>query len=146
MEVGLSRHNKRKARELPVWLEEYGSWLLIAAIVIVLSLGAILVTFFAAPPPPPPSAQLVISYGPVKVWGEGSGTRLSSVSVKVRNVASIQAEGVAIALAIPGRSFPLAGPTVLAAGVEGEFSSSINVTLAPTDQASIVMQCGNCAR
>jgi hypothetical protein len=144
MEVGLARHRKDKARELPVWMEEYGSWLIIGALVLFVVLGAGVFSLLAGPPPLPPAAQLVVSYGPVKVWGEGAGTRLNSVSLKVRNVGAVQAEGVTVALTVPGRSFPLTGPAVLAVGAESEFAGPINVTFAANEQLSIAVQCVNC--
>jgi hypothetical protein len=144
MEVGLARHRKEQVKQLPLWFEEYGSWLIIILIVLLVFVGAAGLSFVGGSPPLPPSAQLVVSYGPVKVWGEGAGTRLSSVSLKVRNIGVIQADGVAVVLTVPGRSFPLAGPATLGAGAECEFSGSINVTLSPTDQVAVGLHCGNC--
>lgn len=143
MEVGLSRHQP-KPQAPPGWMEEYAGLVGVMAVVLVLVLGSFLVSALTPPPPPPPPAQMAVTYGPAKVWAEGSGSQLKTVSVKARNIAGVAAHGVKVFFELTGRRYPLEGPAEVAAGEEREYSGQINVRTSAEEKGGVVIECDNC--
>ncbi len=143
MEVGLARH-KPKPEISPSWAEEYAGTLGVLGLVVVVLLGGWLASELLPPPPPPPAAQMAVTYGPAKVWGDGSSSQLRSVSVKARNVSGVEAQGVKVFFELSGRRFPLDGPGVVASGQEGEYRGQVNVRVSGDEKGGVAIECSNC--
>lgn len=143
MEVGLARHN-RKPEVPPTWVEEHAGLLGVLGLAAILLLGGFLVSALLPGPPPPPLAQMAVTYGPAKVWGEGSGGQLRSVAIKARNLSAVEARGVRVFFELSGRRFPLEGPAAVAAGQESQYTGQINVRVSADEKGAIAIQCDNC--
>ncbi len=143
MDVGLARHDP-KPEAPPSWMEEHAGLVGIMAVALVLVLGSFLLSALTPPPPPPPAAQMAVTYGPAKVWGEGSGSQLRSVSVKARNLSGVEAQGVKVFFELSGRRYPLDGPATVAAGQEGQYSGQINLRVSADEKGAVAIECSNC--
>jgi hypothetical protein len=144
MDVGLNRHNRKSQEQPPGWVEEYGAFIAVVGVGLLVLGGGALISPFLPGPPPPAKAQMVVTYGPAKVWGEGTGSQLKSVSVKAQNVSATEAKGIKVSFEASVGRFPLEGPVAVPPGQEAEFKGPINVRLSAEDQGRVVVECENC--
>lgn len=144
LEVGLERHRKA-TKGLPVWLTEYGAWLLICLLALVI-FGPLWLMGGgpgAKPMPTAPVAQLIVGE-PTLVWSEGSMSQLRSVKVSVANPSAVDAQEVRIVAVIREKGFILAGPGKIQSGKRAVFSGAVATTFMSGDPFRIDASCGNC--
>ena len=149
-EVGLDRHVKQSSR-LPSWLAHYGVWLVVGALALVVILpftvfGSRSIFGGAAPIPQGPPAQLSIVSGPIKVWMEGSRTKLKCVQLKVGNRGRGEASSVEVMASIRGELFHLQGPTTLSSGHVAQYVGPTETSFAENETVHIFLRCATCAQ
>lgn len=149
-EVGLERYEKRTSR-VPSWLVDYGVWIVVAGLALVVILpfsvfGSRSIFGGSAPVPQGPPAQLAILSGPIKIWMEGSRTRLKSVQVKVGNRGRGDAVAVEVMASVRGETFHLDGPAMLASGKVAQYSGPTEISIAENDAVHVFLRCATCVK
>jgi hypothetical protein len=149
-EVGLDRHAKQNSR-LPSWLVDYGVWIFVGFLFLIVVLpfsvfGSRGIFGGSVQLPQGPPAQLSIVSVPIKVWMEGSRTRLKSVQVKVGNRGRGEASGVEVMASIRGELFHLQGPAKLSSGSVAQYAGPSEVSIAENETIQIVLRCDTCAQ
>jgi hypothetical protein len=145
LEVGLGRHRKRR-KSMPPWLEERLGWIGVVGLIVLFGLPIKLmlnVSGGVAPPDAPPT-ELILTFGPAKVWKEGTASHLKSATIKVRNVGNAPALGVQAAIHIRSRNIALLGPDRLEPGAEATYSGEANVSVLEQEQINVSFGCFNC--
>ncbi len=146
LEVGLERHRKRR-HFLPKWVEEHLGWIGVIALFVLFGLPVkLLLNVFGgvAPAAEEPKTRLVLTYGPAKVWKEGTASHLKSATIKVKNVGSAPALGVQTSISIRSRAIPLSGPDHLEPGAEATYTGEANMSVLEKEQIDISFGCYNC--
>jgi hypothetical protein len=145
LEVGLGRHRKRRMK-LPPWLEERLGWIGVVGLIVLFGLPIQLmlnVSGGVAPPDAPPT-RLILTFGPAKVWKEGTASHLKSATIKVKNVGSAPALGVQTAIHVRSHNIALSGPDRLEPGAEATYSGEANVSVLEKEQIDVSFGCLNC--
>jgi hypothetical protein len=93
---------------------------------------------------PKPRAALIVTFGPRRVYAEGSSTRVKSIEVKVVNRGEVPAEEISVFGEVRGSRFPLRGPLSLAVGASGTYIGDVTVSLSADDQVRTVLLCQTC--
>ncbi len=145
LEVGLARHRKRR-KFLPVWLEERLGWVGIVGLIVLFGLPVRLLFNISGgvPPTEQPKTRLILTFGPAKVWKEGTASHLKSATIKVKNVGSAPALGVQTAIHVRTRDILLSGPDTLEPGAEATYSGEANVSVLEKEQIDVSFGCINC--
>jgi hypothetical protein len=144
LEVGLERHRKA-TKGLPVWLTEYGGWLLIClvALVVIGPLWLMRDAFDIKPMPVAPAVQLTVGE-PTLAWLEGSISELRSVKVSVANSSAVDAQGVRVVAVIREQAVVLSGPQRIQSGSSAVFAGAVAITFRSGDPFRIDASCINC--
>jgi hypothetical protein len=149
-EVGLDRHTKQNSR-LPPWLVDYGVWIFVGLVFLIIVLpfsvfGSKGLFGGSVPNPHAPQAQLSVVSVPIKVWMEGSRTKLKSVQVNVGNRGRGEAAAVEVMASIRGELFPLKGPAKLSSGGVAQYVGPAEISIGENETVQIVLRCETCAQ
>lgn len=150
LEVGLDRYRKPESR-VPKWLVDYGLWIVLGILGLVVVLPFTVFgsrSFFggSAPVPQGPLAQLSVVSGPMRVWVEGSQTRLKTIQVKVGNRGRGEASEVQVIASIRGQLFSLQGPGALSSGNVAQYAGPAEISITDNDVIQMILRCANCAQ
>jgi hypothetical protein len=150
LEVGLDRYRKQE-RRVPNWLVDYGLWIFLGFLSFVVILpftvfGSRSLFGGDAPVPQGPLAQLSVVSGPMRIWMEGSQTRLKTIQVKVGNRGRGEASEVRVIASIRGQLFNLQGPNALSSGKVAQYSGPADISITDNDLIQMILSCANCAR
>jgi hypothetical protein len=144
LEVGLDRYRKDKRRP-PGWAFDFGPWIVVGGCVLVVVMSMLFWRRKAEQDPNVLAQSAALSVGvPMKVWAEGSTTQLKSVKVSVANTGAGAAADVVVVASLRGRQYTLSGASRIESGTSEIFAGSVEGTLKPGDEVSIVASCGNC--
>jgi hypothetical protein len=148
MDVGLSRHARRRTISLPMWLEDNLGWLTMGSMVVAVAFGSAFFGIGSGEPERPTArsaqAHLAVVLGPLKAFAPGSNDTLQRMSMTVKNLGPAAADNVIVEGLVGASSFRLDGPTTLEVGEQKEYSLSAPVHVPA--KSSIVMRyvCWNC--
>jgi hypothetical protein len=146
LEVGLARYRKKES-VIPPWLVERMGWIGVVVLIFVFGLPIKLLWNFAGGPPPTsqPKTSLILTFGPAKVWKEGTSSHLKSATIKIKNVGSAPALGVEAMVYVRTNAIPLSGPDTLEPGAEATYTGEANVSLLENERLDTSFGCINCA-
>lgn len=145
LEVGLGRYRKRRFK-LPPWLEERLGWIGVVGLIVLFGLPIqfMLKVSGGVAPPETPRTRLILTFGPAKVWKEGTSSHLKTATIRVKNVGNSPALGVQTAIHVRSHDIALSGPDRLEPGEEGTYTGEANVSVLEKEQVDISLGCFNC--
>lgn len=138
----------KKESSIPPWLAQNWAVIAILAGALVLVVGVLLYDFWGPKPVqtgPVAHGELVIVLGPVKMWEEGSTTRLKGVQLKIKNRGSAPADSVKVTGTFRGISLPLTGKAILMPGEIGDYSVTFNMVVLNSDSMEFKAECPSCS-
>lgn len=134
---------------MPEWVQEYAGLMVIGAIILFV-LGPIIIiknlTPQENPYDPTKMARIQVSYGPVRLYAEGSNTKVESLKVTVKNYGPAAAAGVKVSAQLFGKDYPLSGADTILVGHTLDFEGPIGVHLSLKDIVTISARCSNCVQ
>jgi len=121
-------------------------WIGVLVLIVVFGLPLrILWNVMGGPPPSShPKTSLVMTFGPAKVWKEGTASHLKSAAIKIKNVGEAPALGVEALVYVRSKAIPLAGPDTLEPGAEATYTGEANVSLLENERLDTSFGCINC--
>jgi hypothetical protein len=89
-------------------------------------------------------ASLMVVGTPLKVWEEGSVTKVKSVQVRVGNEGPHAAENVQVAVVSGSNRIVLPGPKQIQSGKSAVFSGDTQLVLRQGQEVQLSLECSNC--
>lgn len=147
LSVGLARKAVSESTLVPRWFVEFGGWIFAGGLLLgaLVTLGVLKdrneqdrLLMKGAP------ASLVVIGTPLKVWEEGSGTKVKSVQVRVGNQGAHPAENVRVFVVSRSSRDLLRGPERIESGKSAVFSGDTQLVLRQDQEVQLVLECSNC--
>jgi hypothetical protein len=131
---------------MPPWLGERLGWIVIVGMIVFFGLPLKILwnVFGADPPVSEPPTRLVLTFGPAKVWKEGTASHLQSATIKLKNVGDTPALGIQTHVSVRSIHIPLLGPDTLQPGAEASYTGEANVSMRESERLDISFGCINC--
>jgi hypothetical protein len=143
----LKEPEKKKTLDLPDWMEEYLSALVIGVCIFFFAMFS-LWQFTRVEPPNPVDpttlARVAVLGPPRKIYEEGSATKVASVIASVRNLGPAEAVGMSVNADVFGVAIRLDGPGTMRPGETYEYEGTVGQHMSSSDQIRVSVRCGNC--
>jgi hypothetical protein len=136
----------RERKPLPLWFWDWLPAGVIGAFLLLYFIPFQVLGLFDSPEEAPPQAMadIVVAFGPRKIYAEGSGSRVKAIEVKVVNRGEVTAQDIEMFGEVRGSRFPLRGPPSLEVGASGTYLGDVTVSLSAEDKVRIVPLCVTC--